>query len=198
MFTGIVTATGTVQDVQSRRADRRIEIAAPGLDLAATGIGDSIAVNGCCLTVSALAAGQFCADVSAETLALTTLGQWQPGRRVNLEGALRAADALGGHLVSGHVDGVATVVSIRADGESWRLRITPPAALNRYIARKGSITLDGVSLTVNDVTDTDFGVNIVPHTFEHTVLGDYRPGVNVNIEVDLIARYIERLMENRL
>ncbi|MFK8015561.1 MAG: riboflavin synthase [Gammaproteobacteria bacterium] len=195
MFTGIIKAMAQVADLAMNDGDGRMTFASKTFDFSSAQLGDSIAVNGCCLTVIERSADRFVADVSGETLSATTLGDWQLGSAVNLEPALRAADPLGGHLVSGHVDGVATVTARAADGDSWRFRITPPAALNGYIARKGSVTIDGVSLTVNDVTDTDFGVNIVPHTFSHTIFGHYAIGSRVNIEVDLVARYIERLME---
>ena len=197
MFTGIIKAVAEVADLAMHDGDGRVTFASSTFDFSSAELGDSIAVNGCCLTVVARDARHFAADVSAETLSATTLGQWRVGSSVNLEPALRAADPLGGHLVSGHVDGVAQITERAADGESWRFRITPPVALCGYIARKGSVTIDGVSLTVNDVTDTDFGVNIVPHTFSHTIFGQYQVGAAVNIEVDLVARYIERLMEVR-
>lgn len=197
MFTGIVRAKARVADLAMDSGDGRITFASEEFDFSTAQLGDSIAVNGCCLTVVARQIDRFAADVSNETLGATTLGTWRVGTLVNLEPALRAADPMGGHLVSGHVDGVATVTSVVPDGDSWRVRIAPPASLARYIARKGSITVDGVSLTVNDAGDRDFGVNIVPHTFQHTIFGDYRAGDVVNIEVDLIARYIERLLEAR-
>jgi riboflavin synthase len=197
MFTGIVRAKARVADLAMDGGGGRMTFESPHFDFSHAELGDSIAVNGCCLTVVERSAERFAADVSNETLGATTLGSWRVGTPVNLEGALRAADPLGGHLVSGHVDGVATVTSIEPDGDSWRFRIAPPAELARYIARKGSITVDGVSLTVNDVSDRDFGVNIVPHTFSNTIFGDYAVGDAVNIEVDLVARYIERLLEVR-
>jgi riboflavin synthase len=165
------------------------------LSLEHTQIGDSIAVSGACLTVVALEGRRFAADVSVETLTLTTLGALRVDDAVNLEPALRAGDALGGHLVSGHVDGVGDVRAIAPDGRSWRMRFAVPSALARYFARKGSVTVDGVSLTVNDVEGEEFGVNLVPHTLEVTTLGRFVPGRAVNIEVDPIARYVERLMQ---
>ncbi|MFK7886665.1 MAG: riboflavin synthase [Gammaproteobacteria bacterium] len=197
MFTGIVKAQATVGEIQLQDGDGRFTFVTPDMNFEAHELGDSIAVNGCCLTVVERRTDRFMADVSRETLSATTLGDWQTGTPVNLEPALRAADPLGGHMVSGHVDGVAQVTSREQDGDSWRFRITPPAELNGYIARKGSVTIDGVSLTVNDVTKRDFGVNIVPHTYQHTTFGHYQVGALVNIEVDLVARYIERLMEVR-
>ncbi len=197
MFTGIIKAKAVVTRLDMHEGNGRMVFATREFDFSSAALGDSIAVNGCCLTVVDKTSDNFAADVSNETLSATTLGGWQVGSPVNLEPALRAADPLGGHLVSGHVDGVATITRREADGESWRFRITPPAALNGYIARKGSVTIDGVSLTVNDVTGHDFGVNIVPHTFSHTIFGNYEVGDHVNIEVDLVARYIERLMEVR-
>lgn len=197
MFTGIVEATGTVTRLVPHGDDLTLYIHAPSLDFSACALGDSIAVNGVCLTAVELGGDFFAADVSAETLALTTLGAWQTGSRVNLERALTPATPLGGHLVSGHVDGVGELLSRGADGRSERLTFRAPQALARYIAKKGSVCVDGVSLTVNDVAGCDFGVNIVPHTMERTTLGDLQPGGRVNLEVDLIARYLERLLEGR-
>ena len=201
MFTGIVQTIGTVTRCAPKGGDVEIVIAAQAGYLEGTALGDSIAVNGCCLTVTQLAGDAFTADVSRETLSLTTLGDWAAGARVNLEKALRAGDALGGHYVTGHVDGIATVVSMTDDARSRRVEFAVPVALGRYIARKGSVTVDGVSLTVNGVTelgagmpDARFDVNLVPHTLEVTILGGYVAGRRVNIEVDIIARYIERMM----
>jgi len=163
------------------------------LSLDGVAIGDSISVSGCCLTVTRLAADIFAADASLETLQVTTLGRWQPGQRVNLEKALRAGDPLGGHYVTGHVDGIAAVVGSVSDARSLRVDFEVPATLARYIARKGSVCIDGVSLTVNDVTQKRFGVNLIPHTLEVTTLGACRPGTQVNVEVDIIARYVERM-----
>ena len=201
MFTGIVQTIGTVTRCAPKGGDVEIVIAAATGYLDGTALGDSIAVNGCCLTVTQLADDAFTADVSRETLSLTTLGEWAAGARVNLEKALRAGDALGGHYVTGHVDGVATVAAMTDDARSRRVEFAVPVALARYIARKGSVTVDGVSLTVNGVTELDagrpdarFDVNLVPHTLEVTSLGGYVPGKRVNIEVDIIARYLERMM----
>jgi riboflavin synthase len=162
--------------------------------LAGVETGGSIAVNGCCLTAIELESRAFKADLSRETLSLTTAGQWQPGTAVNLEKALTAGQALGGHYVTGHVDGVGRVVGRHDDARSVRVEFEVPAELARYIARKGSVTVDGVSLTVNGASGTRFDVNLVPHTLEVTILGGYRPGSRVNLEVDIIARYLERLV----
>ncbi|MCY3689933.1 MAG: riboflavin synthase [Gammaproteobacteria bacterium] len=193
MFTGIVAAVGTLLERNDRGGDCRLRIAAETLDLGDTGIGDSIAVNGCCLTVVELEADGFSADVSNETLRCTTLGSLEPGRRVNLEKAMCLGDRLGGHLVSGHVDGIGALLRRESDGDSLRLSLRAPAGLARYIARKGCICIDGASLTVNEVDGTDFGVNIIPHTRAETIIGQYREGQQVNLEVDLLARYLERL-----
>jgi riboflavin synthase len=201
MFTGIVQDVGTLRSVEPRvageaAADWRVTVAAPGLDLTHCRVGDSIAVAGVCLTVVALEPGAFSADVSQETLRVTTAAQWRAGQRVNLEAALRAGDALGGHLVSGHVDGIATLIALEAAGQSRVLRIETPAALARYIARKGSVALDGVSLTVNQIEGSHFDVNLIPHTLAVTTLGMLRVGNSLNIEVDVMARYVERLSES--
>ncbi|MYA35485.1 MAG: riboflavin synthase [Gammaproteobacteria bacterium] len=193
MFTGIVAAVGTLLERNDRGGDCRLRIAAETLDLGDTGIGDSIAVNGCCLTVVELEADGFSADVSNETLRCTTLGSLEPGRRVNLEKAMCLGDRLGGHLVSGHVDGIGALLRRESDGDSLRLSLRAPAGLTRYIARKGCICIDGASLTVNEVDGTDFSVNIIPHTRAETIIGQYREGQQVNLEVDLLARYLERL-----
>ena len=194
MFTGIVQAVGTVEALTPRAGDVRIAIRAGALDLARTAIGDSICVQGCCVTAVALNGPVFEADLSRETLALTTLGSLAQGAAVNLEPALRAGDALGGHLVSGHVDGVATVVSKTTDARSTRVVIEVPPELARYIARKGSVAVDGVSLTVNEVAGIRFGVNLIPHTGDVTTLGSLVPGTRVNLEIDQVARYVERLL----
>jgi len=194
MFTGIIEAVGTVAGLESRGGDVRLSIATPGLDLAGAAVGDSIAVNGACLTAIELPGDGFAADVSRETLALTTLGGLKAGSRVNLERALTLSRPLGGHLVSGHVDGVGEVLSRKEDGRSWRFVFRMPEAISRYVAKKGSICVDGVSLTVNEVEGARFGVNIVPHTMEATIFGKYTTGSKVNLEVDIVARYLERLL----
>jgi riboflavin synthase len=194
MFTGIVQDVGRVQAREERGGDVRLTIAADRLDLSRTAIGDSICVQGCCVTVIELEGNIFRADLSLETLSLTTLGELKPRSLVNLEPALRAGDPLGGHLVSGHVDGVGDVVERSSDARSLRLRIAVPPALSPYIARKGSICIDGVSLTVNDVDGAIFGVNLIPHTQTVTTLGRLRLKERVNLEIDQVARYVERLM----
>ena len=194
MFTGIVQDLGTVVEREMRGGDLRLVIAFAQLDETRVGVGDSISVQGCCLTVTARAGATFSADLSRETLSLTTLGDLTVGAPVNLEPALRAGDVLGGHLVSGHIDGIAQVASIESDARSQRLTIGVPPELMRYIARKGSVTVDGVSLTVNEVAGASFGVNIIPHTQEVTTLGALAAGARVNLEVDQLARYVERLL----
>lgn len=194
MFTGIITAVGTISAVQPRGGDLRLRITTGKLDLSDVCLGDSIAVSGVCLTAVELPGDGFWADASRETLERTTLDAAKPGTRVNLEKALTPTTRLGGHLVSGHVDGIGTVSEWRLDGRSWRLRIQAPDALARYIAEKGSICVDGVSLTVNQVAGAAFELNIVPHTLGETTLADFHIGRHVNLEVDLIARYLERLL----
>jgi riboflavin synthase len=194
MFTGIIQDVGRIQALEALGGDTRLTVAVDRLDLARVAPGDSIAVAGVCLTALAVDARAFSADVSRETLALTTIGDWRVGRRVNLEPALRAGDALGGHLVSGHVDGVAEVSARADDARSQRFRIRVPLPLARYIARKGSVALDGVSLTVNAVEQQEFEVNLVPHTLAATTLAGLGVGDRVNLEVDQIARYTERLL----
>jgi len=194
MFTGIIKAVGRIRTLEPRGGDLRVAIDAGKLDLSDTRLGDSIAVSGVCLTVVTLDGASFAADVSRETLTRTTLGDKTVGSRVNLEPALRIGEALGGHLVSGHVDGVGTVVEVKAEARSQRLTFEVPAHLARYIAEKGSITVDGVSLTVNHVEGARFSVNIVPHTLAETTLDECRSRAPVNLEVDLIARYLERLL----
>jgi riboflavin synthase len=194
MFTGIVQATGRIARIERRGADARLAIAGENLDLADVRIGDSIAVNGVCLTVVTLDGGQFAADVSGETLSRTTLGTLAVNARVNLEKALALGERLGGHLVSGHVDGLGTIRARREAGRSTIFRIAAPDELARYIAEKGSICVDGVSLTVNRVEGSEFEVNIVPHTSHATILDEYAVNRAVNLEADLIARYLERLL----
>lgn len=196
MFTGIVQAVGQIESRHSRGGDVRIVIGTPSGYLTGTAVGDSIAVSGCCLTVVDQDTTSFTADVSRETLSLTTVDAWQPGTAVNLEKALRAGDPLGGHYVTGHVDGVATIAQVTEDARSRRVRIDVPANLARYIARKGSVTVDGVSLTVNavDASIHAFEINLVPHTLAVTTLGGIAAGTRVNLEVDIVARYMERLL----
>jgi len=195
MFTGIVEAQGRLQTIETIGGDRRMTIATDGSYLDGVQLGDSVAVNGVCLTAVALPPQAFVADVSVETLDATTAAAWQAGRPVNLERALTTAKPLGGHLMSGHVDGVGRLLEKHEDARSWRLTFEAPAALARYIARKGSVAIDGVSLTVNAVDGVRFEINIVPHTWQNTTLGGLTPGDPVNLEVDLIARYLERLIE---
>jgi riboflavin synthase len=198
MFTGIIQAVGRIATfVEHQGSDARIDIDAVALDLDDVRIGDSIAVAGVCLTVVALDAGRFAADVSAETLARTTLGALGVNDPVNLEKSLRLADRLGGHLVSGHVDGVGKVLAVEDDGASQRWTFSAPTDLARYIAIKGSICIDGTSLTVNDADRDRFGVTLIPHTLAVTSFGTRKLGDAVNLEVDLIARYVERLYGNR-
>jgi riboflavin synthase len=194
MFTGIVTAVGVIAALQPRGGDIRLRIATGKLELADVHLGDSIAVSGICLTAVDLPGDGFWADASRETLARTSLGQAAPGMKVNLEKALTPTTRLGGHLVSGHVDGIGAVTEWRQDARSWRLRIQAPDALARYIAEKGSICVDGVSLTVNRVDGAAFELNIIPQTLLETTLVDFQVGRQVNLEVDLIARYLERLL----
>lgn len=195
MFTGIIQSTGTIARSEARGGDVRLTIAAPALDLSDMAIGDSISVSGVCLTAVALDEHAFAADVSNETLALTTLGDLQGGDAVNLEKALRLSDRLGGHLVSGHVGGVGRIVSIESDARSQRWTIEAPAELARYIAAKGSICMDGVSLTVNTVEGARFSVNLIPHTVEATTFAQRKPGDRVNLEADMMTRYLERLRQ---
>ena len=194
MFTGIVQDVGRVVSQETRGGDVRMVITFDRLDPSGLHIGDSICVQGCCLTAVELRDRSFAADVSRETLSLTTLGDLTPGSPVNLEPSLRAGDPLGGHLVSGHVDGVGQVTTVGGDARSTRIEITVPPALARYIARKGSVAIDGVSLTVNEVQGATFGINLIPHTQAVTTLGALRTGTRVNVEVDQIARYVERLI----
>jgi riboflavin synthase len=199
MFSGIITDVGRVSRLARTPGPGgglRVTIAT-AYDSAAIPLGASIACSGPCLTVVAVEAGAFSVEASAETLACSTLGEWTAGTRVNLERALRVGDELGGHIVSGHVDGMARLVERRAEGESVRFVIETRAALMRYVAPKGSVALDGVSLTVNEVASDRFGVNIIPYTLAHTSLGEARPGQRLNLEIDPIARYVARLLGTR-
>ena len=193
MFTGLVQEVGEIRALEPRGGDLRLEIGFRSLDAARLNLGASICVDGVCLTVAANSGTSFAADVSGETLRVTTLGAKRAGARVNLEPALRAGDNLGGHWVSGHVDGVAEVLHTARDARSLAVTLAAPTTLARYIARKGSVTLDGVSLTVNAVDGANFSINLIPHTLEVTTLGSLAPGVHVNLEIDLLARYVERL-----
>jgi riboflavin synthase len=200
MFTGIVQEVGVLTRSQARSGapgaeDRRIEVGFAAIARERLNLGDSVCVDGVCLTIAELKPSSFHADVSGETLRVTTLGAKRDGARVNLEPALRAGDSLGGHWVSGHVDGVADVLATSSDARSLRVEFAVPPPLARYIARKGSVTLDGVSLTVNEVDGAKFSVNLIPHTLEVTTLGALATGVCVNLEIDLLARYVERLMD---
>ncbi len=194
MFTGIVTDVGRVRAVRDTNRDRRFEIET-GYDTALLDIGASVSHAGCCLTVVDKGPGWFAVEVSAETLSRTTLGDWREGQPVNLERAARVGDELGGHIVSGHVDGVGEVVSVESEGGSHRVRIRAPRPLHRFIAEKGSIAVEGVSLTVNDVAGDVFGVNLIPHTWEVTSLGGLTAGARVNLEIDMLARYLARWRE---
>lgn len=194
MFTGIIQAIGTIERLEPRGGDMRIRIATGKLPIDQAVIGDSIAVDGVCLTAVEIDARSFSADVSRESLSRTTLGQLSQGSTVNLEMALLPTTRLGGHLVSGHVDGVGHILERVSDGRSWRFTLEAPKELARFIAKKGSICINGISLTVNSVAGAEFTVNIVPHTLEETTLGSRGEGDPVNLEVDLIARYLERLL----
>jgi riboflavin synthase len=195
MFTGIVQGVGSIRSVEPRGGDVTLWIDTGPVSLADVQTGGSIAVSGACLTATRLEPHAFAADVSRETLSLTTLGDAVAGARVNIEKALQAGQALGGHYVTGHVDGVGQVIARHDDARSVRMEFEVPAELARYVARKGSICVDGVSLTVNGVAGRRFDVNLVPHTLEVTTLGGFRPGTRVNLEVDIIARYLERMLE---
>jgi len=205
MFTGIIEAVGEIVACEAivngtgvnetGGSDVRLRVKTNDLDLTGVQLGDSIATNGVCLTVVELPGDGYVADVSSESLALTTIGDWTEGTAVNLELALTPDSRLGGHMVSGHVDDVGEVVSRHPDARSERFRLRAPKALAKYIAHKGSITVDGTSLTVNKVEGAEFELNIVPHTLEKTVMGTYQPGTRVNLEVDVIARYLERLLQ---
>ena len=195
MFTGIIKARGTIQAMDRRGGDVRLTVRSDGLPWGDYEVGESIAVNGVCLTAVALHDDGFDTDVSVETLDVTALGGLAVGSEVNLEPAISLGERLGGHLVSGHVDCTGTVVSRKADARSIRLAIEIPKEYARYVAKKGSVCVDGVSLTVNEVSGGTFELNIIPHTAEVTIIDDYAPGAVVNVEVDLLARYLERLLE---
>lgn len=197
MFTGIITGMGSVRSVQPLGAgqDMHVVIEAPWPDTGSIAVGASVACGGCCLTAVEVGPDWFAVDVSGETLSKTKLGTWAPGSRMNLERSLRMGDELGGHLVSGHVDGLGRVQSVVAENGSWRVRVEAPRELARFIAAKGSVSLDGVSLTVNDVEGAAFGVNIIPHTWDVTTLGQLKAGDSIHIEIDMLARYVARLAE---
>jgi riboflavin synthase len=195
MFTGIILAKGRVMSLTEREGDLELGVDAAGLDVARMAIGDSVCVQGVCLTVTRKQDRCFFADVSRETMAKTTLGRLKVGSNVNLEPSLRAGDPLGGHMVSGHVDAVGNLKTIDPDARSWRLEFELPPALSRFVAAKGSICLNGVSLTVNKVDGLVFDVNIIPHTHAVTTLGELRVGDGVNVEIDVVARYLDRLIK---
>lgn len=194
MFTGIIAAVGKVESVQPNGGDLRLKVDAGKLDLNDVKLGDSIAINGVCLTVVAINGTQLSFDVSRESLDRTSLGQVTSGTRVNLEKAMAVGDRLGGHIVSGHVDGLGKVVRMKPSARSVEFRFEVPSSLERYIAEKGSICIDGTSLTVNRIGPGWFEVNIIPHTMQETIISEYKTGTLVNLEVDLIARYLERLL----
>ena len=193
MFTGIITDIGTIRSVK-QRGDLRIEIAT-GYDMTSVDMGASIACDGVCLTVVEKTSDSFCVDVSAESEGLTNIGEWKTDRPVNLERALKVGDELGGHIVSGHVDGVAEIVALRDEGDSTRVTLRAPDALAKFIAPKGSVALNGTSLTVNEVNGTDFGINFIPHTKAVTTWGSAAVGDRVNLEIDTLARYVARLQD---
>jgi riboflavin synthase len=197
MFTGIIQTIGKITAIDKHASDLSLRIETDADFLTDVQLGDSIACNGVCLTVVKLNGNSFYADVSGESIAKTTIGLWQQNASLNLEKALTPQQRLGGHIVSGHVDDVGELISRNSDGRSEQFIFRAPDNLAKYIASKGSITIDGTSLTVNSVKGVEFSVNIVPHTLEHTVMGDYQVGTKVNLEVDLIARYLERLLEAR-
>jgi riboflavin synthase len=194
MFTGIIETIGTVKSTSMIGGDVRITISAQDFAKRAVNLGDSIAINGVCLTVIEHSGADFGFDVSVESINHTLIGDWQVGVKVNLEMALLPTTRLGGHLVSGHVDGMATLKTLKEDARSWRMEFEVPEELKKYVAKKGSITINGTSLTVNSVNNNLFDINVIPHTFEVTTLGELKPGDKVHIEVDLIARYLERLL----
>lgn len=194
MFTGIIESVGEISDMQVRGSDMRVAINTGKLEMSDVQLGDSIATNGVCLTVVAFSDSHYVADVSMETIKRTGFAQYRVGMSVNLEKALMASSRLGGHIVSGHVDGVGEVIQVDNVGQSWDIWIQAPETLAKYIAEKGSITVDGVSLTVNDIDGARFKLTLVPHTLQETIIQHYQAGTKVNLEVDVIARYLERLM----
>ncbi|MDA3808301.1 MAG: riboflavin synthase [Thiomicrorhabdus sp.] len=194
MFTGIIESQGVIEKIEPQKGDWKVTVQTGKLDMSDVKVGDSIATNGICLTAIEITHNSYVADVSGETINVTTAADWQVGTQVNLEKALRLQDRLGGHLVSGHVDGVGTIHKISQDARSWRYEVEAPLDLCKYIASKGSICINGISLTVNEVEGTVFGVNIVPHTRQETTIKEFKVGSKVNLEVDLLARYLERMM----
>ena len=194
MFTGIIESVGHIQTMEAKGTDMRVTINTGKLDMADVQLGDSIATNGVCLTVVDFSSSHYVADVSMETIKRTGFADYKSGKSVNLEKALMATSRLGGHIVSGHVDGVGEIVSVDDDGQTWELWVKAPDTLAKYIAEKGSITVDGVSLTVNDIDGAKFKLTLVPHTLKETIIQFYQAGTKVNLEVDVIARYLERLM----
>ena len=194
MFTGIIETVGEVVAKELREGDVKLTLKADESYLEAVMLGDSIACNGVCLTVVDRTSNQFMLDVSVETLSLTTIGDWDVGSKVNLEQAMIASSRFGGHIVSGHIDRIGEIIDIAEDARSWRMTVRVPKNIRQYIAKKGSICVDGVSLTINSVENSEFSVNIVPHTLSHTIIGDYKLNQKVNIEIDTIARYVERLV----
>lgn len=197
MFTGLVQGVGRLRSREMRDGDMRLIIDTGTLPFADAALGESIAVNGCCLTVVAFDRDSFAVDASNETLALTTLGGLHAGAALNLERAMQVQDRFGGHIVSGHVDGVGRVIDIQSDARAQRWRFVMPPSLAKYVAKKGSICVDGVSLTVNTADDDGFGVALIPHTISHTAFAHTRVGDAVNLEIDLVARYVERLLQER-
>lgn len=195
MFTGLIQDNGVIQGIEHKEGSVRLDIRVNALDLAREKIGASIACSGCCLTVTEKGADWFCVEVSHETLDKTAIGGWKEGDLINLEPSLRLGDELGGHLVYGHVDGLAEITSIKPDGDCYRLTVKPPRDLMRFIAPKGSIALDGISLTVNEVDASTFGVNIIPHSWTHTNLSQRKEGNHFHIEIDMLARYVARLKD---
>lgn len=196
MFTGLIRDVGRVRSITNKSGDWRIEIET-ALDMGAVDMGASIACSGCCLTVVEKGDDWFGVDVSAESLSKTVIEHWETGTPVNIEPSLKLGDEMGGHIVSGHVDGLATLISSEQEGDSWRLQFELPAGYQKYVVPKGSITIDGISLTVNEVEGDVFGVNIIPHTWTHTSLSERQVGDDVNIEIDMLARYVAKMLELR-
>ena len=196
MFTGLIQDIGKVRSIE-KDGDWRVVIETARLDVARQALGASIACSGCCLTVVDKGDDWFAVDVSHESLGLTIIGSWEQGARINLEPSLRLGDEMGGHIVSGHVDGLAEIIDLKEDHDSWRIQIKVPADLKQFIASKGSVALDGISLTVNEVDGDVFGVNIIPHTWEHTTLSDRKVGDKLNLEIDMLARYVAQQLKYR-